>query len=79
VKEPFNPLGIGVPIPDPSSRPLYPGIWTHSKGGEYRILGFGVIEQGVVPSVIYQSVKDGSVWIRPCSNFFDGRFKPEIS
>lgn len=69
---------FGKPIADVSSQPRYPGLWTHSKGGEYRILGFGVIEQGAIPAVIYQSIKDGSVWIRPCANFFDGRFKPEI-
>lgn len=65
-------------ISDPSSSPRFPGVWTHSKGGEYRIIGFGIIEATMEPSVIYESTTSGQVWIRPCSEFFDGRFKPEI-
>lgn len=65
-------------IPDPSSQPRYPGIWAHSKGGRYRIIGFCIIEASMEPAVQYGSVDNATVWIRPCSEFFDGRFKWEL-
>lgn len=54
-------------------------IWKHKKGGLYRIVGFCVIEKGLVPAVSYQAIdKEGPVFIRPCEEFFDGRFRQEI-
>ena len=51
-------------------------LWQHRKsGGVYRIVDFCVIERGLVPSVSYQSVTgQGPKFIRPCEEFFDGRF-----
>lgn len=54
-------------------------IWKHKKGGLYRITMFCVIESGLVPAVAYQAVDGGGpVFIRPCSEFFDGRFRQQI-
>lgn len=52
-------------------------LWQHKKtGGVYRIVEFCVIEKGLVPSVAYRSQSsEGPVFIRPCEEFFDGRFK----
>jgi hypothetical protein len=65
-------------IPDPSSHPEpAPEIlWVHKKtNSPYRILRFAVQEDTLQPVVVYEALSDGSVWIRPCSQFFDGRFR----
>ncbi len=71
----IDQLAKGIPVRDPSSIPKVPGVWKHKYGGRYEIVEFCVIEEGCVPAVLYRSLKDGSLWIRPCSNFFDGRFQ----
>lgn len=43
-------------------------------GGLYRIVAHGLIEADLTPAVIYQAKRDGSVWVRPASEFDDGRF-----
>lgn len=43
-------------------------------GGIYRVLCVGKIEATLEPVVVYQSQKDGEVWIRPLGEFIDGRF-----
>lgn len=54
-------------------------IWKHKKGGLYRVEGYCVIEKGLVPAVMYRAIdKEGPVFIRPCDEFFDGRFSPQI-
>lgn len=60
-------------IRDPSSQPKF-GVWKHTKGGEYEIVDFVLQEQTITPSVLYRSRKDGTLWVRPCTEFFDGRF-----
>lgn len=53
--------------------------WHHIKsGGVYEILEFGLIEASLTPCVIYRLISGGNVWIRPCSEFFDGRFEPIV-
>lgn len=76
-KEEYNPLGLGKPIPDPSSQSRF-GYWRHTKSGNlYEIQDFVLQEQTITPSVLYRSIKDGTVWVRPCTEFFDGRFVRE--
>lgn len=61
-------------IADPSSQPRF-GWWEHVKTKQsYTILAFGLIEKTLEPSVVYQG-PNGQVWIRPATEFFDGRFK----
>lgn len=50
--------------------------WKHVKTGKlYRICDFAVIEKGLVPAVCYTDWDHaGPLWIRPCAEFFDGRF-----
>lgn len=77
MSESYNPLGIGVPISDPSSQPKF-GWWRHKKTDHlYEVLGFGLQEDALCPIVIYRSVQNGMIWTRPCAEFFDGRFKKE--
>jgi len=57
-------------------------MWRHKKtGGEYRVIDGAVnknvfIEATGEPAVIYQSLKDHKIWVRPRAEFFDGRFEP---
>lgn len=45
----------------------------HKKGGLYRVMTDAVNEADRVPVVVYDDV-DGQVWVRPASEFWDGRF-----
>ena len=50
-------------------------IWQHVKtGGLYETLSFGEMESDLSMMVIYRSVADGRIWIRPEAEFYDGRF-----
>lgn len=46
---------------------------SHRKGGQYRMLGECWIEAGMVRAVVYDD-SNGDVWVRPISEFHDGRF-----
>lgn len=41
------------------------GKYRHYKGGEYEVLGFGVDSETLDTTVIYKSLSDGTVWVRP--------------
>lgn len=45
----------------------------HRKGGLYQVVGGGFIEADKSHVVIYQD-QDGTRWIRPWDEFYDGRF-----
>lgn len=50
-------------------------VYVHLKtGGAYEVLGVGTVEADMTQAVIYRSKKDGRTWIRPSSEFCDGRF-----
>lgn len=50
-------------------------IWRHVKtGGLYRLLRVGKLEACQTPVAVYVGV-DAAVWVRPCNEFFDGRFE----
>ncbi len=52
-------------------------LWRHIKtDGIYAVLCPAVIEAGTVPAVLYsKSGGDGTVWVRPVTEFLDGRFE----
>lgn len=52
----------------------------HQKTGRtYAIVGFSILESNPnVTLVTYESQEDGLHWTRPASEFFDGRFIPEV-
>jgi hypothetical protein len=56
-------------------------LYKHLKtGGIYEILGEGIIEKTMTPAIIYRNVDDDTVnWIRPHSEFFDGRFEEIVN
>ena len=45
--------------------------------GIYEIIGYGKIEKDETPVAIYEQVWEGRVWVRPISEFEDGRFELE--
>ncbi len=55
---------------------LFPGqVYRHRKGGEYRVLLLlGTQEATLEPVVIYASTENSRVWVRPVTEFLDGRF-----
>lgn len=59
-----------------SGKPNESEIWQHRKsGGLYMIMSEeATLEKDLSKQVIYTSLFDGAVWIRPYSEFFDGRF-----
>ena len=42
-----------------------PGIYRHFKGGVYRVLYTAKNSETLEETVVYQSCKDGSYWVRP--------------
>lgn len=53
-------------------------MFQHRKtGGLYTLLMLGVNEADLSATAIYQDGA-GTVWVRPASEFFDGRFAPVV-
>jgi hypothetical protein len=52
-------------------------IWQHlESGGLYIVLiNDATNENTGEPAVVYKSLWDGAVWVRPYSEFYDGRFR----
>lgn len=51
-------------------------IWRHKKsGGLYRIMNHVRIEASNAPAVAYMKVGGGPIWVRPQTEFDDGRFE----
>ena len=54
-------------------------VYRHKKtGGLYTEMARGKLEADLTPMVIYRAHKDGTVWVRPVSEFDDGRFEKVI-
>ena len=45
-----------------------------TSGGIYEFICNAFTESSQAPVVVYKSEKDGRVWVRPYSEFHDGRF-----
>lgn len=54
-------------------------VWVHVKGGRYRIQEIAINEADMTPVVVYRAIHGKSVapWVRPATEFFDGRFTLE--
>lgn len=51
-------------------------IYKHLKsGGLYKFLTHALIEADLTHAVVYESLETGQVWVRPESEFFNGRFE----
>ncbi len=63
---------LGAEIDFPNSE----RVWTHVKtGGRYLVLLQCIVEATKEPAVAYTSeTPDHPIWIRPVSEFLDGRF-----
>lgn len=47
------------------------------RGTRYEVLHYHALrEADMVECVVYCAVADGKIWVRPRSEFFDGRFVP---
>ena len=52
------------------------GIFRHKKtGGEYVVMMFATIEATMTQAVVYKSTATDQAWVRPVSEFEDGRFE----
>jgi hypothetical protein len=53
--------------------------WRHRKGGVYVIVFNGITEATLEPCVAYRNPERPAdpYWVRPLSEFLDGRFTPE--
>lgn len=51
--------------------------WQHRKsGGLYTVLYDNATrEHDLEPVVVYRALSDGRIWVRPATEFFDGRFE----
>ena len=63
-----------TPPPGPSIRADWVPTHRHRKGGLYRFISHGILETDRSPVVIYDDAQ-GTVWVRPTSEFEDGRFE----
>jgi hypothetical protein len=51
--------------------------WCHKKtGGFYTVLHACLNEADLKPMVVYRDNVKGTIWVRPVSEFLDGRFAP---
>ena len=61
----------------PGVAPIFKATHVHKKtGGRYAELFRGTREHDLEPVVIYQATLDSTIWVRPASEFDDGRFEP---
>lgn len=51
-------------------------VWRHRKGGVYEVVCCAVVESSLDVAVVYAGA-DGVRWVRPLSEFMDGRFTRE--
>jgi len=50
--------------------------WRHkNRGSRYWVQAVGIREEDGEPLVIYRDSKVGTCWVRPASEFLDGRFE----
>ncbi len=47
-------------------------------GGLYEVIAYGKLEVDGSQMTIYRSVETGQIWVRPTSEFKDGRFVPHV-
>ena len=47
------------------------GIYEHYKGGRYRVIANAKLEENLEEMVVYEALKDGSVWVRPLKVFME--------
>lgn len=51
-------------------------IYQHKKtGGLYGFMGMALLESTHETVVIYRNLESQRVWVRPATEFFDGRFE----
>lgn len=62
--------GPSFPPPsDPSVRVYIGGLYRHFKGGVYKLRAVASDSSDLKQIAVYQSIKDGTFWTRPLSEF----------
>lgn len=56
---------------DDFERPVDGDIYEHYKGGRYKIVATGFLEDSEVPCVAYKSLEKDIVWVRTAKNFLE--------
>jgi len=56
---------------DNFERPRDGQKFRHYKGGEYRVVATGFLEDSETPCVVYRSLEKGAVWVRTAKNFLE--------
>ena len=73
-----NPGALPERMPAPAPRAsagAVPDGWRHVKtGGLYQVLTPAHLEADESPVIVYRNMDDGKTWVRPASEFYDGRF-----
>lgn len=46
-------------------------VYEHYKGNSYKVIAIGKHSETTDEMVVYQSIKDGQVWVRPLSMWND--------
>jgi hypothetical protein len=71
----YPPLPPGIPAEITPTIKIGCSRYQHVKtGGFYEVLGPGKLEWDLADVIVYRSEHDGSLWVRPKSEFYDGRF-----
>ena len=50
---------------------IQPGVFRHFKGGRYRVLFIAKDSETEAPTVVYVSLMNGDVWVRPAAMFVE--------
>lgn len=58
-------------IDNDQAQSLQPGIYEHFKGGRYRVLGIARHSESQDEFVVYESLEQGGMWIRPLGMFME--------
>jgi hypothetical protein len=67
---------MSYPVDPPIPKNPRPGSdWTHAQTGiGYRVIGVGRDEATLNPVVVYTEARMDQLWVRPLTEFMDGRF-----
>lgn len=49
-------------------------VWRHRNGDLYIVVNHGFVETDVYPCIVYRLDGHSTCWVRPASEFLDGRF-----
>jgi len=63
--------GSNKPVLSPKAKLIKQGVCRHFKGGKYRVIGVAKHSETLDEVVVYQSLKDNLIWVRPLAMFLE--------